>query len=152
MSKAKDSQSGLSAQDIEKYRTLLLAKRREILSSVWSMEEGSIRRSSTDLSTLPMHMADLGSDNFEIENTIGLMESERQILFEIDEALQRIEHGTYGVCEGLGECIGKRRLEAIPWARYCVKCASLHEAGQFFHRETEMTNEQQDEREEEEDD
>jgi len=145
MSKAKDSQAGLSAQDIEKYRSLLLAKRSEILSSVWSMEEGSIRRSSTELSTLPMHMADLGSDNFEVENTIGLMESERQILFEIDEALRRMEHGAYGVCEGLGEPIGKRRLDAIPWARYCVKCAELNESGQLFHREVEATAEPEEE-------
>ncbi|HEX40665.1 MAG TPA: TraR/DksA family transcriptional regulator [Phycisphaerales bacterium] len=145
MSKAKDSRAGLSARDIEKYRALLLAKRSEILSSVWSMEEGSIRRSSTELSTLPMHMADLGSDNFEVENTIGLVESERRILVEIDEALQRIENGTFGICEGLGEPIGKRRLEAIPWARYCVKCASLHEAGQLFHHEAEAAAEPEEE-------
>ncbi len=138
MSKVKRTEAGLSEEDIARFRELLIAKKAEILSSVWSMEDESIRRSSTDLSSLPMHMADLGSDNFEIENTIGLMESERRILSDIEEALQRIEDGSYGVCDGLGETIGKKRLEAIPWARYCVKCAALNEAGQLFDRDTDV--------------
>jgi RNA polymerase-binding transcription factor DksA len=78
---------------------------------------------------MPIHMADVGSDTFEMENTLGLMDSERKLLKEIDDALDRIENGTYGICEGAGGTIAKARLKAIPWARYCVKCASLSEKG-----------------------
>lgn len=108
---------------------MLLAKQREILGNVMSMENETLRRARTDLSNLPYHMADLGSDNFELENTLGLVDSERRILEEIEDALIRIDDGTYGICEGNGEPIPKARLEAIPWARYCVKCASLAEMG-----------------------
>ena len=119
----------LSAAEINKFKTKLLEKRNEILGSVTSMETETLKRDRSDLSNLPIHMADMGSDNYEIENTIGLMSSERKILAEIDEALGRIENGTYGICEADNELIPKARLEAIPWAKYCVKCAELEEKG-----------------------
>jgi DnaK suppressor protein len=68
-------------------------------------------------------MADIGSDNYEQEFTLGLMDSERKLLKEIDDALQRVEQGIYGICEGTGKQIPKARLEAQPWARYCVEYA-----------------------------
>lgn len=119
----------LSAAEIKKFRAMLIEKRNEILGSVTSMESETLRRERSDLSNLPIHMADMGSDSYEIENTIGLVSSERKILVEINEALDRIENGTYGTCEGKGELIPKARLEAIPWARYCVECATLVEKG-----------------------
>lgn len=88
-----------------------------------------MRQANTDLSNQPFHMADLGSDNFEQDNTLSLTASERRLLTEIEDALLRIEEGAYGICEGGGERIPKARLEAIPWARYCVKCATLIEMG-----------------------
>jgi len=108
---------------------MLLAKMTEILSNVTSMEMEALRRERSDLSNMPIHMADLGTDSYEIDNIIGLMDSERKILVEIDEALSRIEDGTYGICQGRGEQIPKERLKAIPWARYCVACATLLEKG-----------------------
>jgi len=110
---------------------MLIEKRNEILGSVTSMEAETLKRERSDLSNMPIHMADMGSDSYEIENTIGLMSSERKILVAINEALDRIENGTYGVCEGEGEPIPKARLEAIPWARYCVNCATLVEKGRL---------------------
>jgi len=74
-------------------------------------------------------MADLGTDNYEIENALGLMDSERKLIVEIDDALDRIENGTYGICEGTGQPIPKERLEAIPWTRYCAHYAGLLERG-----------------------
>ncbi|HUV62564.1 MAG TPA: TraR/DksA C4-type zinc finger protein [Sedimentisphaerales bacterium] len=112
-----------------------MAKRNEILGNVTSMESEALRRERSDLSNLPIHMADLGTDNYEIENIIGLMSSERKMLSEIDEALGRIAEGTYGICEGNGEPIPKLRLNAIPWARYCVPCATLLEKGILAKRE-----------------
>jgi len=71
----------------------------------------------------------VGTDTFELENTLGLVDKERKLLLEIVDALGRIEKDTYGICEGNNEAIPKERLEAIPWARYCVACASLSEKG-----------------------
>jgi RNA polymerase-binding transcription factor DksA len=100
------------------------------------MEDESLRRQSTDLSKLPIHMADVGSDNYEIDNSIGLMDGERKILRDIDDALQRMEDGNYGICDGKEEPIPVARLEAIPWTRYCVKCAELAEKGTLRGRNT----------------
>ena len=93
------------------------------------MEYETLRKNRTDLSTMPLHIADAGSDTFEMENILGLMDSERRLLQEIDDALARIEDCTYGICEGDEEPIPKARLQAIPWTRYCVTCANLSERG-----------------------
>jgi DnaK suppressor protein len=137
MGKKKANKQKLSSAELKKFKAMLLEKRNEILGSVTSMESETLRRERSDLSNLPIHMADMGSDSYEIENTIGLMSSERKILAEIDHALGRIENGAYGICEGDDEPIPKPRLEAIPWARYCVGCATLLEKGQLAARDEE---------------
>jgi DnaK suppressor protein len=129
MGKKRTNKKRLTPTEIKKFKAILLAKRNEILSNVECMENETLRREKSDLSNVPIHMADVGTDNYDLENTLGLMESERKILTEIDDALNRIEDGTYGICEGNGEPILKERLRAIPWARYCVACAGLSEKG-----------------------
>jgi DnaK suppressor protein len=119
----------LTESEIRGYQAILLAKRDEILGNVSIMEHETLQRERSDLSNMPIHMADAGTDNYEIENTLGLMDSERKLLGQIDEALQRIEDGTYGVCAGDGHTIPRQRLDAIPWAKFCVGCASLLEKG-----------------------
>lgn len=125
--------SNLTVADIEHFEQLLLEKRREILSNVNEMEDETLKKSrldaAGDLSSMPIHMADIGSDNYEQEFTLGLMDSERKLLKEIDDALRRIELGSYGICEGTGRQIKKARLEAQPWARYCVEHAQMLERG-----------------------
>lgn len=74
---------------------------------------------------MPTYIADAGSDNYEIENTLGLMDSERKLLEQINDALRRIENGSYGICQGNSKPIPKTRLAAIPWAKYCIECANL---------------------------
>jgi DnaK suppressor protein len=130
----KKTKGKLTAADIKQFKASLLAKRAEILGSVNAMENESLKKTRSDLSSLPIHMADVGSDNYELENTLGLMDSERKILEEIHDALQRIEDGTYGICESNEEPIKKERLEAIPWARYCITCASKQEKGMASRR------------------
>ncbi|MDD5326362.1 MAG: TraR/DksA C4-type zinc finger protein [Phycisphaerae bacterium] len=121
----------LAAADIEHFKQMLLEKREEILSNVNEMEDETLNKSrlnaAGDLSSMPIHMADLGTDNYDQEFTLGLMDSERKLLKEIDDALQRIENGVYGLCEGTGGRIAKARLEAQPWARYCVEYARKQE-------------------------
>lgn len=129
MGKKETNKSGLTSAEIRKFKALLLAKRNEILGNVICMEDETLRKSRSDLSSMPIHMADIGTDNFDQEFTLGLMDSERKLIVEIDGALQRIEDGTYGICQGIGKPIPKARLEAIPWTRYCVECASLLEKG-----------------------
>ena len=75
---------------------------------------------SGELSTADQHPAELGSETFERElelTTLSIVEGE---LKEIDDALRRLDHGSYGICEECGKPIDEARLEAVPWARYCV--------------------------------
>ena len=76
-----------------------------------------------NLSNMPIHMADLGTDNFEQEFTLSLLQNEEQLLDEITGALERIRQGTFGQCEECEGEIPKARLQALPYARNCVECA-----------------------------
>ncbi|MCF7955838.1 MAG: TraR/DksA family transcriptional regulator, partial [Phycisphaerae bacterium] len=88
-----------------------------------------------DLSSMPIHMADMGTDNFEQEFSLGLLDGERKLLQEINLALHRINDGVYGLCEGTGKEIPKARLEAVPWAKYCIEYATMVEKGQVIEGE-----------------
>ena len=77
-----------------------------------------------NLSHVPLHMADLGTDNYERENTLHLLANEERLLGEIAAALERINRGTFGTCEECGGSIlPKERLKELPYTRYCVECA-----------------------------
>ena len=91
------------------------------------MEAEALKASGQDFSV--DHMADHGSDNFEQDFTLSLVESERKELNEIGNALKRVTEGSYGICEGTGDVIGKPRLEAIPYTRYSVEYQRRVEAG-----------------------
>ncbi len=140
MGKNETNGNKLKPAEIKKFQAMLLIKLNNILGNVTSMETEALRRDRSDLSNMPIHMADLGTDNYEIENILGLMDSERKILVEIYDALKRIEDGTYGICESHDEQIPKQRLKAIPWARYCVACATLLEKGLLAKKQYEEYN------------
>jgi RNA polymerase-binding protein DksA len=112
---------------------MLVEKLRSLLGDMNGMEAGVFGRnqqdSSGDLSNMPTHPADIGSDNFEHEFTLGLLQSERILLNEIRESLERIENGTYGICLGTGQPIGKPRLKARPWCKYCIDYQRMIEKG-----------------------
>jgi RNA polymerase-binding protein DksA len=82
----------------------------------------SQRESSGDLSGYSIHMADMGTDNFDREFALSLASTERGVLFEIEEAIRRLENGEYGACDHCGVKIPVARLKALPYARYCVPC------------------------------
>jgi DnaK suppressor protein len=126
-SKPKKNQAGLSARELDFFRDLLLAKRRELVGDMSSMEREALQASESNLSTLPIHMADMGTDNYEQEFTLGLVEKDRGLLREINHALAKVQNGSYGTCEGSGKPIGKVRLEAQPWARFSIEFARLQE-------------------------
>lgn len=132
-SSAGQKKAPLSAANTEHLKQVLLEKRREIVGDVNEMRDEALKQSlldaSGDLSKMPIHMADLGTDNYGQEFALELMDSERKLLKQIDEALERHEEGIYGICQGTGKAISYSRLEAKPWARYCVKYARLVEEG-----------------------
>ncbi len=127
MTEEQKQQSILTQKELKQFKELLLEKRAELLGNVSYMEKDALREERSDLSNMPIHMADMGTDSYEQEFTLELMDSERKLITEIDEALARIENGTFGICEFNSEPIPRPRLEAIPWARYCVTCAGIME-------------------------
>ena len=128
-----EGETDLKAEDLELFRKLLLYKRAMLSGNMNSLESQALKRSrqdaSGDLSNMPIHMADIGSDNFEQEFTLGLIENEEEMLRAIDEALERIEDGSYGKCESCGKMITKERLKVLPHASLCIECQRQEEQG-----------------------
>ncbi|NLE39743.1 MAG: TraR/DksA family transcriptional regulator [Pirellulaceae bacterium] len=118
----------MNKADVQVYREKLIAMRARLRGDVNNMADAALRKrrsdANGDLSSMPIHMADIGTDNFEQEFTLQLMQSEGDTLGQIENALERIEEGIYGECELCGVRIPKARLNALPYATTCVKCAS----------------------------
>jgi DnaK suppressor protein len=123
----------MNKTELVSYKELLLNLRARLRGDVSQMANAALKKSRSeangDLSTMPIHMADIGSDNFEQEFTLSLMENEGVTLDQIESSLERIEEGTYGQCEECGVKIPKARLNAIPYATLCVRCAEQQENG-----------------------
>jgi len=113
--------------DTREFKERLLVLRARLRGDVNGLANAALNKtrleSSGDLSSMPIHMADVGSDNFEQEFTLTLLETDGGTLGQIEGALERIEAGTYGCCVECGGRIPKTRLNAIPYTSYCVKCA-----------------------------
>lgn len=113
------------------FREKLHIIRARLRGDVSRMAEVALRKSGVeggDSNAMPIHMAELGSDNFEQEFTLGLMEADEGTLGSIDSALERIQKGTYGKCVECDGVISKTRLNAIPYTPVCIKCAELQES------------------------
>ena len=124
------NKSGLKKAEIQKLRLMLLEKRQGLLADMSGIQAETVSSGNAgDLSSMPTHPADLGTDNYEHEFSLGLLENEQSLLKEIDEALEQIDKETYGVCLGTGKPIGKARLMARPWAKYCIEYARKLELG-----------------------
>jgi len=119
----------LNKKDLDHYRSLLLLKRAELVGDLNAMEAQALKSNGGQGSHMPIHMADVGSDNFDQDFILGMAENERQRLREIDAALKRIEDKTYGVCQMTEKVIPKTRLNAKPWARYTIEAALQIERG-----------------------
>jgi len=117
----------MTKPELERWRRRLLAMKKRLGSDLSQLEEEVLRplggESSGGLSDVPVHPADLGSDHSDLEVDLELLENEAQILEEIEDALARIEHGTFGLCENCHQAISRERLEAVPYTRYCIRCA-----------------------------
>ena len=117
--------------DLKLFKERLLTLRKRLQGDVTHLADAALRQrrseANGDLSSMPIHMADIGSDNYEQEFTLSLMESGGSTLEKIESALERVEEGVYGECADCGARIPKARLNAIPYTVYCVKCAAEHE-------------------------
>ncbi len=110
--------------ELKVYKERLLHLRTRLRGDVSAMAESALREANQDHSAMPLHMADIGSDNFEQEFTLSLMANEEDTLNYIESALERIEDGKYGQCEECEATIPKTRLNAIPYTPFCVRCAA----------------------------
>ena len=111
---------------VRKQKQNLLQLRDAVVDSMAGVAQGTLRSRAegSEASAFGMHQADAGSDAYDRDFALSLLSQEQDALYEIDEALKRIELGTYGKCEMSGKPIPHARLEAIPFARFTVECQS----------------------------
>lgn len=121
----------MTKKELEQYKKVLVGLREKIVTEVGQIEKDYLRKnsqdSSGDISSHPFHMADAATDAFDTEFNIGLASKEKNVIYEIDAALVRIKEGTYGICEKYGTPISKKRLKAMPYARFCIKAQEEEE-------------------------
>jgi len=118
------------------YRQRLLDLRARLRGDVSAMADAALRKSGiegADVASMPIHMAELGSENFDQEFTLSLMATEEDTLGMIRDALARIDDGSYGRCTECEAVIPKTRLNAIPYTPFCIKCAESHDANAQSH-------------------
>src|SRR5438552_3358811 len=111
----------MTAADRESYHKQLMALRQRLNGDVSDLSDEAFRDNSPDggaLSRVPIHMADMGTDANEQENTLDLLAREEKLLDEITAALGRFDKGTFGVCEGFGGAIARARLKELPYTRF----------------------------------
>jgi RNA polymerase-binding transcription factor DksA len=115
----------------QKYYATLMDLRERLVAQM----NGLAKESAEEMSSYSLHMADSGTDNFDRDFALSLLSSDQDAIYEIEEALKRIEKNTYGTCELTGKPIPKSRLEAIPWTRFTVQAqAQLEREGALRQR------------------
>jgi len=121
----------MNMKKLEGYKKNLIELREKYLQGKKVMGEGylhdSQREASGDLSAYSIHMADIAADSYERDKSAELADNINNILYEIDEALYRIEKGEYGLCEVCHNKINEERLQAMPYARTCIDCQKKKE-------------------------
>jgi DnaK suppressor protein len=115
----------------QKYYVTLMDLRERLVAQM----NGLAKESAEEMSSYSLHMADSGTDNFDRDFALSLLSSDQDAMYEIEEALKRIEKSTYGICELTGKQIPRARLEAIPWTRFTVEAqAQLERDGALRQR------------------
>jgi RNA polymerase-binding protein DksA len=112
--------------DLAAFKKLILKKKEDIIEHIREISEETVKKSqkdaSGDISSYTYHMADVATDNYDREFSMGRVSEDREFLFELDDALKRIEDGSFGICEDCGALVSKTRLKAVPSALLCIKC------------------------------
>jgi len=121
----------LTKKELLEFKKIILKRKEEINDEIKHISDDTLKKSqkdaSGDISGYTYHMADVATDNYDREFSLGLASNGRDSLYELEDALKRIEDGTFGVCEDCDCLISKTRLKAVPQARLCVKCQEKRE-------------------------
>ena len=125
----------MTKTDFTLCRERLLALRARLRGDVTQMEDSALNKDHNKTTSMPNHMAELGSDNFDRELTLSLLGSENDALDQIEAAIERIEDGSYGYCEETGEPISLKRLEARPIATLSIEAQERHERRERVYRD-----------------
>lgn len=124
---SRSKQAKADSGELEEFRKILTAMHSRLRGDLDQLTDQALHSASpetaSNLSKLPIHLADLGSENYDQEFTLELIEFDQATLDEVTKALLRVNDGTFGQCEGCDKPIAKARLEAIPYTRHCIDCA-----------------------------
>lgn len=113
----------MDKRKLEKFKKSLLAMRGEILSKAKKLKEDSYTLGSDGI----QDMADAASNSYNVDILMSISDNDLNLLKDIDNSLDKMRHGTYGICEECEEKISEKRLEANPVARYCITCKRMME-------------------------
>ncbi len=120
----------MTKQELVKYKKLLIKVREGIAGDISHITKESLKsqkESSGDLSGYSFHMADMASDSYDRVLSLNIAGEEQEIVYEIDEALKRLGEGKFGKCISCDKKIPQKRLNAVPYAKYCIQCKSKEE-------------------------
>jgi RNA polymerase-binding protein DksA len=120
----------MTKSELAKYKSLLVKVRESINGDINHIAKENLKsqkESSGDLSGYSFHMADMASDSYDRELSLNIAGGEQEIIYEIDDALKRIEEGKFGLCISCSKKIPQKRLNAVPYAKYCIQCKSKEE-------------------------
>mgnify|MGYP002336410882 CR=1 FL=1 len=123
----------MNRQQLDRFRKVLTEKREELVLDVEEVRS----RSAADTDEEDKDYIDYAVSSYTKEFLFSLSDLERKQLDAVDKALRAIEHGTYGTCDECGEDIEEKRLKAVPWATYCLKCQELGDRGLLRPRDSE---------------
>ena len=124
--------SPFAKKELDRYREVLQKKRHELVGDVANLEGEALNASSGSLSNTPQHITEQGTESFDQALSLDIAQVDRNLIKEIDDALNRIAKGTFGICELTHKPISKDRLEELPWTRYSIEAARELERREFI--------------------
>jgi len=120
----------LSKEQVKQLRQLLITERAKLAGEIKAIAQEtakSPRDASGDLSAYTVHMADMAADTYERELSMNIVSSEQELLYQIDDALKRLDDGSFGVCQQCNQPVSMSRLKAVPYASMCISCQRAKE-------------------------
>ncbi len=120
----------LTKEQLKQFRQLLITERAKLVGEIRSLAQDAAktpREASGDLSAYTIHLADMAADTYDRELSMNLVSSEQEILYQIDDALKRLDDGSFGVCQQCSQPITMSRLKAVPYASMCINCQRAKE-------------------------
>ena len=117
-------------EQVKQFRQLLITERAKLAEEIKTIAREastSPRDASGDLSAYTVHMADMAADTYDRELSMNLVSSEQEILYQIDDALKRLDDGSFGICQQCSQPIAMSRLKAVPYASLCITCQRAKE-------------------------